>query len=468
VLVAAEDHPYYLMTATYDVYTGHGWSSSQASLRTVAANALLFPGSSPENPTTTDGFSATTVTIRLVEPTGRNLFTPGIPLDVSAPAIVSEPKGLPLLGALSAQSGIASNEGYSIDAAISNVSKAQLRAAGQDYPKSVLELYTSTTGITDETRALARQIVQDAGATTPYDEAAALASYLSNHYTYSTDVGAPPANRDLVDFFLFDTKDGQRGYCQYYASAMAMMARTLGLPARLAVGFAPGTLIAPDQYEYKESNAHVWTQIYFPGYGWQTFEATRTIDPQFVRPAGASAAPSAAPSGDAAQNLVNQIDRSHAAPLPSTQALPGGTVVGGSPNPTDTRSGNLIVILLVIVAAAAFIWWRWRRSGRRLRFLGPGERQWALLLLAADRAGVSQRAAETDYEYAAWLEEQIPARRTEIRTIADAKVWGSYSGRGMTSQMVVRMRTAWQRLRLPFVWLGVKRRIRSLLPHRRS
>ena len=77
--------------------------------------------------------------------------------------------------------------------------------------------------------------------------------------------------------------------------------------------------------------------------------------------------------------------------------------------------------------------------------------------MAADRAGVSQRPSETDYEYAGWLEGQIPARRPEIRTIADARVFGSYSGRGMTADAIEAMQGAWQRLRLPLVWLAVRR-----------
>ncbi len=468
VLVAAEDHPYYLQTVTYDTYTGHGWASSTTRPRSVAAGGVLFPNSSPENPATTDGFEAKTVTIRFVEPVGRNLFTPGVPLRITAPSVVSEPKGLPFLGALSSQSGIGKGEGYSVDAAISAVTQAQLRAAGQDYPASVRSLYLGTDGVTNETRQLAQQIAETANATNPYDMASALAHYLTTDpsFSYATKVGPPPPNRDLVDFFLFDQQNGRRGYCQYYATAMAMMARSLGLPARVAVGFSPGSLIAPNQYEYKESNAHVWAQIYFPGYGWQTFEATKSIDPQFTYPAGGnSALPSIPPNGDASKDLINNINPRQEAILPSTRPIQGGTIAGGTTRPVDARSGNLIVVLVLLLAASGFIWWRWRRSGRRLRFLAPGERQWAMLLQAADRAGVSQRASETDYEYAAWLEEQIPARRPEIRTIADAKVWGSYSGRTMTFDMLDRMQDAWRRLRLPFLWLGIKRRIRGLLPH---
>jgi hypothetical protein len=82
-----------------------------------------------------------------------------------------------------------------------------------------------------------------------------------------------------------------------------------------------------------------------------------------------------------------------------------GEAVGdsGQAGANDAQGGNLLVILAIVVLAAAFFGWRLRRSGRRIRFLPPGDRQWAMLLLAADRAGVSQRASETDYEYAGWL-----------------------------------------------------------------
>ena len=94
-------------------------------------------------------------------------------------------------------------------------------------------------------------------------------------------------------------------------------------------------------------------------------------------------------------------------------------------SPPQRRIAGVLVALAVILLAGGYITWRLMRSGRRIRFLPPGDRQWAILLLAADRAGVSQRPSETDYEYAGWLEEQIPARRPEIQTIARAKVYGS-------------------------------------------
>jgi Transglutaminase-like superfamily/TgpA N-terminal domain len=472
VLTLAADHPFYLETVTFDIYTGHGWASSKGTERSVAPNTAVMPAGNPEQPATKVGFEVEAVTIQLQAPSGRNLFTPGYPLTVSAPAVVSQPGGDPFLGALVSQNAIHDGQGYTVKAVIpSGVTEAQLRGAGKAYPASVTARYLGTDGITSQTRLVAQQIVTNAGAKTPYDMAVALVRYLKGPaYEYATNVGTPPANRDLVDYFLFQ---GKRGYCEFFASAMALMARSLGLPARVAEGYSPGKLIGKDLYEYRESNAHAWAEIYFPGYGWQIFESTKSIDAKFVRPTGGSQQLNPVVKGTedrvAApfQEGENQLGKGFT--LQSVAPIGGGTIGTTAPQsvPTsDARGGGLLVLLVVIVVASAAIWWRLLRAGRRIRFLAPGDRQWALLLLAADRAGVSQRPSETDYEYAGWLEEQLPQRSPEIRTIADARVWGTYSGRGMTAEAVARMQAAWRRLRMPFVWLAVRRRARSVLPRR--
>jgi transglutaminase-like putative cysteine protease len=467
VMIVGADHPYYMRTVTYDRYTGHGWKSSDGTSRDVSANARLFPDGTPELPTTKDGFTAIEVTVQLQQPSGRNLFTPGFPLSITAPSTVTEPLGLPFTGALSSQNGIGKGQGYSVTGLISNVTEAQLRQAGTAYPEAVKQLYLDKTGITSRTAELASQIVAAVRADTPYDQAKTLASWLRTQpgFRYSTDVGRPPQDRDLVDFFLFDS---QAGYCQYYASAMVLMARSLGIPARMAVGFSPGETAGRQRYEYRESNAHAWAELYFPGYGWQIFESTKSIDPKFTRIPGATSSQNPA-GGSAPAVTIGGADAKFG--LESLRPISGATVVGGPDQPAgadDARGGTVLVISVILLALAGVVWWRLRRSGRGLRFLAPGEKQWAMLRRAADRAGVSQRPAETDYEYAGWLEEQIPARRPEIRTIADAKVWGSYSGRGLTADAIEAMQGAWQRLRLPLVWLALRRRMRTLMPGRHS
>ena len=176
------------------------------------------------------------------------------------------------------------------------------------------------------------------------------------------------------------------------------------------------------------------------------------------------------PAGQAARsasppNLLEPGDGEVSA-LASSEPLSGGHRPGEAAPEVGAQGGNLLVIVGLIVLVLAIAAWRWRRSRRLLRFLAPGDRQWRRLAMAADRAGVAQRPSETIYEYAGWLEEQIPKQQPEIRTIADGKVWQSYSGKGVTSDVIARMETAWKNLQWPLVWLAVRRRLRGVLPNR--
>jgi hypothetical protein len=253
---------------------------------------------------------------------------------------------------------------------------------------------------------------------------------------------------------------------------MAVMARSIGLPARLAVGFAPGERLAQGIYQYRERNAHAWAEIYFPGYGWQIFEATKSIPP-LTRVTGSSDTPdvvTAGPQGTPG-NAFLPGDPGVISALPSFRPAPGGIAPGETPGQgqEDARSGNAIVIIVIVIAALIAIGWRMRRTRRRWRFMTPGDRQWQRLTLAVDRAGVAQQPSETIYEYAHWLEGQLPQRRPDIRTIADAKVWEAYSGRSMSETMIERIERAWQKLRMPLLWLAARTRIRSLMrPPRRQ
>jgi transglutaminase-like putative cysteine protease len=464
VMTVAALRGYYMRTVTYDVYTGHGWSSSEGQDRRVAAGDRIFPGDTPERPLA--GFEIETVTVEMQRDAGRNVFTPGFPRSALAPLVVHEPGGLQLLGALQAGSSISEGQGYQITAAISNATEAMLAGAGTDYPAEIVATYLGTDGVTGETAELARSVVDQAGATDAYHEAKALADYLRTdpRFTYAT-VAALPSDptRDLVDFFLFD-ENGQSGYCEYFATTMAVMARTLGLPARVAVGYAPGERVDDGIYQVRDKNAHLWAEIFFPGYGWQIFEATKSIAP-VVRVSGSGVVPPInQPVGgvDVGQQFEEGDDLGDISTLPSFQPIPGG-FQPGQPRPTDeAREGNAWIILTLLGLLGAAAVYRLLRGRYRFRFLAPGDRQWQRLAFAADRAGVAQRPSETVYEYASWLEEQIPRRSVEIQQIADGKVWQTYSGHSISSEVIARLERAWSRLQLPLLWLAVRRRLKSL------
>ena len=466
VMTVASKRPYYLRTITYDVYTGHGWSRSDGPKRSVAPGERIFPGYTPERPLAADAFALETVTMEIQQNLGRNIFTPGYPTAAFLPVVVQEPGGKPILGGLESAVALEVGKGYQITAAISNASEAMLAGAGTDYPPEIAATYLDTTGITDRTRERARSLV--VGAIDPFHMAKALAAYLQgSRFHYSTIAAVPTdPNRDLVDFFLFDPK-GQTGYCEYFATAMAVMARSVGLPARVAVGYAPGERLSTGVYQYRERNAHAWAEIYFPGYGWQIFEATKSLPP-VVRLVGSGVVPPVNPpvGGVGLSPFDEGADPGAISSLPSFQPVPGGFRPGDKPPAEETRNGNLLLVTGVLGLFAVVLAWRLARVRRRFRFLAPGDRQWQRLALAADRGGVARSPSETIYEYAGWLEEQLPAQRGEIRQIADGKVWQSYSGRSISAEAIARLERAWGRLQLPLVWLTVRRRLASVIPGR--
>jgi transglutaminase-like putative cysteine protease len=466
VMTVGSTRAYYMRTVTYDIYTGKGWASSEGPNRRVAAGDRIFPGYTPERPLEPTAFAIETVTVEMQRDAGRNVFAPGYPTTAYVPLVVHEPLGKPLLGALQSAAVLQEGKGYQITAAISTATEAMLTGAGKDYPPEIVATYLGTAGVTPRTAEEARRVVNAAGATDPYHEARALADYLRTdpRFTYQTQGGLPAPNRDFVDFFLFDPS-GQVGYCEYFATTMAVMARTLGLPARVAVGYAPGERLQPGIYEYREKNAHAWAEIFFPGYGWQIFEATKSIAP-VLRAPGAGVVPPVPPANgqiDPGRRVPEDQKTGTISSLPSFEPVEGGFAPGSQRPTDDARTGNAWMFVVLFMLLLAFGAWRLLRGRRRFRFLAPGDRQWQRLAFAADRAGVAQRPSETVYEYAGWLEGQLPGRRVEIHDIADGKVWQSYSGRSMSSEVIARIERAWGRLQLPLLWLTLRRRLRSFL-----
>jgi hypothetical protein len=472
VLVLAAERPLYLRTTTYDTYTGRGWTRTDGPRRGVAAGDPLFTVPTPERPTVEDAVRLEAIAIEMRQTIGRNMFTAGSPLEIYAPVLIHEPIGLPLLGGVESPNALGAGESYQLAVLVSEATEAQLAAAGTDYPEAVRDLYLDTDGITEETARLAAQVT--AGADNPYEQAKALARFFnSSEFTYSTTGPEVPAGGDLVHTFLF-AEDGRRGYCQYYASAMALMARSVGLPARVAVGFSPGESAGEGLWLSRESNSHAWAEIYFPGHGWQVFEATKSINPRFFRASGDP--DSAAPPFQGIDPWLRED-----VPLPrgpgGFTALPSPVPVPGAIDPNaaepvpsggGSRTGNALVMLVLVGLAVVVIGYQMRRSRRRWRLLPAGERAWKHLTLAADRAGVGPRPSETIYEYAGWLEDQLPRHVEPIRTVADGKVWQSYSGRELTRSASNRLDMAWSRLRRPLWFLSLKRRFRRATGRDRS
>lgn len=214
------------------------------------------------------------------------LFTPHQAVWLSRPAraeFSTNPDGTSDVGSYRAVPPLRAGESYQVRSALNSVTIAELRAAGTDYPAWVTNRYLQLPdNITPRTLRLAEEIAE--GHETPYDIVTAITNYLRNNIEYSETIPPLPADQELVDWFLFDL---QQGFCNYYATAEIVMLRSLGIPARLAAGYAQGDLLegSTDTFVVRQSASHAWPEVYFAGIGWVEFEPT-VSQPVLVRPLG--------------------------------------------------------------------------------------------------------------------------------------------------------------------------------------
>lgn len=418
---------YYWRGLTYDHYTGRGW-------RTGELETLTYRAGEPAISTTLTAHQMLRQEVQAADDLGGLLYVAGelVTADQDYSVAWRSPDD-----AFGAQIDAAV---YRADSLVPVPSEAQLRAAGSDYPQWVLDRYlTLPDGVSERVLSLALDLT--ALEPTPYDQARAIETYL-RAFPYTLDLPAPPPNREIADYFLFEL---QRGYCDYYATAMVVLARAAGLPARLATGYASGTYDAvANRFVVTAANAHSWVEIYFPGYGWVEFEPTGGRAP-IERP------PESVPLEE---------------PPAALQPLAGA---GG-------RTGWLVLLgplgALVALTLAGFVWRT--ADDRRLRRMSPAlavEMLYQRLYRHGRRLAVPVEVGSTPHEFAAGLAGRVlelaPDRRQEpevsfvireLRWLTDLYVRGLYSPHAPRAVEQTRAIRAWRRLRRQ-LWLAWLRQL---------
>lgn len=276
VLRPAGGPPPLLAAAIYDRFDGHAWVRSQVVTEHQNPGEALHSRS--VIPFDTASRRSLDLTITPTRPVPFVLWT-GIPVRVDEPVNVDTIAGEPV-GIIPDESG----SPYVVTALVpagqaqSGPTPSRLRAAGADYPTGLLERYGSSAGgppafKTPEAQALLDEIVA-AGGRDPYDLAMAAERLFQDpgRFTYDTDLRDVACDRlGVVDCLAVH----RRGFCQYFATAMAVLLRELGIPTRFVQGFVPGE---PDPVSgaltIRDAAAHAWVQVYFPGYGWIDFDPT--------------------------------------------------------------------------------------------------------------------------------------------------------------------------------------------------
>lgn len=166
---------------------------------------------------------------------------------------------------------------YRMSALIANPTIPELQASIQEYPDWVMEKYLQLpVDFSPRIRLLAREITAEYN--NPYDKTLAITNYLREEIRYTPGISIPPGEDiDPIEYFLLD---GKQGFCNYYATAEVLMLRSIGIPARLAVGYAQGEPnIQESIYTVRERDLHAWPEVYFAGYGWVEFEPTGNQQP---------------------------------------------------------------------------------------------------------------------------------------------------------------------------------------------
>ncbi|WP_440763243.1 transglutaminaseTgpA domain-containing protein [Natronorubrum sp. DTA7] len=213
-------------------------------------------------------------------------------------------------------------DSYAVESAIVDPSTTELRAAGTNYPRPILEGDYLQTPESTSSEFEERTAEITADADTPYDKAVAIEGHLRSTKGYSLEVDRPDGN--VAEAFLLEMDEG---YCVYFATAMTQMLRAEDVPARYVTGYTSGQQVDDDEYVVRGTDAHAWVEVYFPDHGWVAFEPT----PPGPRDAAHSESVEQARS-DGAENV--DTDSSQDVPISDEESS------DGNPDDPDTDEGE--------------------------------------------------------------------------------------------------------------------------------
>ncbi len=291
---------------------------------------------------------------------------------------------------------------YSVAAQEVSPTVQQLQLAGA-IPASIANNYLHVPAVFQQLTRLAERVTQ--GQSTAYSEAVALQRWFtsSGKFRYSIDVNEPDTAQALIRFLTVD----RRGYCQQFAFAMAVLARLLDIPSRVAVGYTAGASLGHGRWEVRTSDAHAWPELYFKGVGWLRFEPTPagsdgqatarppgySLPPVLTAPAGTVTAPTPAASG-----AQSRAARGSTGPL-SKLEHPGGSSPGtGTDRKTSVPLGAFaaaLALVLLVTPRLVRVVARRRRWRRAAGDAGLAEAAWLELLDNLSDYRVSWSASES-------------------------------------------------------------------------
>lgn len=280
VLEVQSSEPLYWRGSVYIRYTGHGWANPRFGLPSYSLLDPNMPFS--EIPERREGLYTLNVPpvspqplryrevkqrFRLVSGVSNIIYGAAQPVLVRFPNLAVQ---VDATGCLQSAYGYRSGTEYEVISHVPSATPEELRqappATAEDVGAFYFELPREPHHRLHE---LAREVT--AGYANNYDKVIALKSYIASACRYNLNTPAVPMGRDVVDFFLFSSREG---YCDLFSTALAVLARHAGIPSRVATGFISGDPQPDGKFIVREKHRHQWTEIYFPGYGWIAFDPT--------------------------------------------------------------------------------------------------------------------------------------------------------------------------------------------------
>ncbi len=379
VMQVRAQRPSYWVGETFDTWDGQNWTQRQPARSTERLSEsapIALPvsnGDIPLGQSDLQTFYVATATADLIfhAESASELWFPRSTVYFSNDGTIVSPIGL-------GQGSV-----YTVDSQVTSPTADQMRAASgrPELTPAVRQADLQLPHAYPRVEALAESVT--AGDTNTYDRVQSLISWMGRHTRYSINIPPLPPGADTVDEFLFGNRIG---FCEQISTSLTVMLRSLGIPAREAVGYVPGSYDPiTDLYQVDADDAHAWVQVWFPGYGWQDFDPTASVPPA-----------NPAPGSVALRDIGAALRHIPWIPLGGAAAL-----------------AVLIVVLVRL---------------RRTRPTTWAERVARIAERAGRRAGHPRRPSESFIEYAAALDHLTGSGSTAWRRLASSVERSVYGG----------------------------------------
>jgi transglutaminase-like putative cysteine protease len=425
-----------LRAAVYDEYTASGWKVGARQPLDLGSNGVA--GGEPATKSESSFKDRKDVSVSvLVETPEQVLLSIGEPTATNADsrAEVINLGTAGDIGAIRPKHALKPGDTYSATGSISQAAEESLQAASTTYPDWVKARYTQLpAALPQRVRSQAQELTQ--GKNNPFDKATAIQDAL-RAFPDTYDIPPVPPGRDAVDYFLFDLK---KGYSDYHASAMVVMLRTLGIPARLATGFSVGEFdLNAHRYIVREQNAISWPEVYFPGYGWEEFSPFGGA-PLVNRPSAATA--------NAQDDTSGAAQDPGAGDVPDDSGDTGGGAAGSLHHEQDYHvllyTGFALLLLLGLGAIGAV-------GGRIAWERGMGDldyptQLWEKTIRLTTWLKVGPRPHQTPTEFSSTLRRTLPDVGG-IEPIADSYLRARYGRKPVDAAERARLSASWIPLR---------------------